>query len=75
MGRLKAAQRRKIPSSKFAYPRVRKYPIDTPGRARAALRLSALKSTYGSYAHVRKKVASRYPSIGKKTRSKPRRRR
>jgi hypothetical protein len=37
MAKLKAAQRNKLPSSEFAEPSKRKYPIDTRARARNAL--------------------------------------
>jgi hypothetical protein len=36
MAKLTAAKRKKIPSSKFAEPKERKYPLDTKNRARNA---------------------------------------
>jgi hypothetical protein len=36
MSRLKAAERKKMPASKFGLAKKRKYPVDTKGRARAA---------------------------------------
>lgn len=74
---LKAARRKRLPSSAFAYPKQRKYPIDTPRRARNALARAAQKGTSGTYAHVARKVRARYgnriASVGKKrgTVSKP----
>lgn len=56
---MKAAQRRRLPDSAFAYKN-RTYPIDTPDRARAALRLAGKKTTRGSYAHVAKAIRARY---------------
>lgn len=60
---MKAARRRALPSSAFVYPRTRKYPIDTPKRARAALSLSAKSSTSGAYRTVERKVNRRWPQI------------
>lgn len=70
MARLKARRRQKLPRSAFAYPRTRKYPIDTPRRARNALARAAQRGTSGSYAHVARAVRKRYggkiKSVGKK---------
>jgi hypothetical protein len=67
---LKAAKRKKLPSSAFAYPSKRKYPIDTKARARNALARAAQSKTYGSYSHVARAVRRRYgnavASVGKK---------
>jgi hypothetical protein len=74
---LKAARRRKLPSSAFAYPKQRKYPIDTKARARNALARAAQKNTSGSYSHVARAVRRRYgnsiASVGRKrgTTSRP----
>ena len=57
---LKAKRRRALPSSAFAYPRRRKYPIDTPARARNALARAAQSGTSGSYRHVARAVRRRY---------------
>lgn len=64
--RMTAARRRRLPRSSFAMPSVRKYPIDTKARARAALAYSARKDTAGSAAHVRRAVIRRYPSLRKR---------
>jgi hypothetical protein len=57
---VKAARRKALPSSAFAYPRTRSYPIDTPARARNALARAAQSKTKGSYAHVARAVRKRY---------------
>jgi hypothetical protein len=63
MAKLSASRRRALPARAFAYPRVRKYPIDTVARARNALARAAQRGTYGTYAHVAAAVHRRYPSI------------
>jgi len=60
MARLTAARRGKLPASSFAYPRTRRYPIDTPARARNALARAAQSHTSGSYRHVARAVRARY---------------
>lgn len=58
-----AKRRRSLPKSSFGLPGKRKYPLDTPGRARNAL---ARVSQYGTPAQrsaVRKAVKRKYPSI------------
>jgi hypothetical protein len=55
---------KRLSASKFAYPKTRKYPIDTAKRARAALSYSARKTTAGSYSHVLRRVrASSNPAV------------
>ena len=67
---MKARQRNKLPDSAFAYPASRRYPIDTPARARNALARAAQTGTRGSYPHVARKVRARYgdtiASVGRK---------
>ena len=67
---LKAARRRRLPKSAFAYPSRRAYPIDTVARARNALSRAAQSGTSGTYAHVaravRKKYGNRVASVGPK---------
>jgi hypothetical protein len=67
---ISAARRNKLPDSAFAYPKQRKYPIDTKARARNALSRAAQSGTSGSYAHVAKKVRAKWgsaiPSVAKK---------
>src|SRR5262245_29709205 len=57
---LRAARRNRLPASSFAYPRQRKYPIDTIGRARNALSRASQSNTFGTYSHVAKAVRRRY---------------
>lgn len=75
---LSASRRRRIPASKFVYPpgskiggKSGKYPVDTPARARAALRYAGKSSTAGSYSTVARKVRAVHgkavPAAAKKT--------
>jgi len=57
---LTAKRRRALPSSAFAYPSQRKYPIDTKARARNALARAAQSNTFGSYSHVARKVRAKW---------------
>lgn len=63
MARLKGKSRKRLPSSAFAYPSVRKYPIHDLAHARNALARAAQSKTYGTYATVAAAVKRRYPSI------------
>lgn len=56
---MKAARRKALPDSAFAYKN-RTYPIDTVKRARAALSLAGKRTTRGSYSHVAKAVRAKY---------------
>lgn len=51
---------RNLPSSAFAYPRRRAFPINSPGRARSALARAASSRNAGTYAHVARAVRARY---------------
>jgi hypothetical protein len=57
---ISSARRRRLPSSAFAYPKSRRYPIDTPKRARNALARAAQSHTRGSYRTVATAVRARY---------------
>jgi len=57
---MRAAKRKSLPPSAFAYPRSRTYPIDTKARARNALARAAQRGTSGSYRHVAEAVRRRY---------------
>lgn len=70
MAKITAKKRRSLPKSSFAVPGKRKYPIDTPARARNALARVSQFGTPAEKKAVRAKVRKRYPSIGKKKRSK-----
>lgn len=73
MAKLKAKQRRKLPSSAFAYPSKRAYPIHDRAHARAALSRAAQKKTSGSYAHVAAAVNRKFPGLAKgKTKARTR---
>jgi hypothetical protein len=81
---LTAAQRRRLPSSAFVYPKQRKYPAPTKAQARKAgiseaqrLRIhrNALaranqRKTSGSYKTVAKKVRRRAPKVKSTSRSR-----
>lgn len=54
---------KRLKSSSFAYPKTRKYPINTRKRARAALAYAARSDTAGSYSTVAAKVRKKYPGI------------
>jgi hypothetical protein len=60
MAPLRAGRRNKLPSSAFAYPSKRAYPIDTPARARNALARASSSKNSGSYQTVARKVRARY---------------
>jgi hypothetical protein len=47
---------KRLKTSQFAYPKTKKYPINTAKRARAALSYSARKTTAGSYSHVLRRI-------------------
>jgi Family of unknown function (DUF6582) len=49
---------KRLASSKFAYPKSRKYPIDTAKRFRAALTYAARSTTAGSRATIIKRGLS-----------------
>ena len=65
---MRAAKRKRLPSSSFAYPKTRRYPIDTKARARNALARAAQSGTRGSYTHVAKAVRKKWgdaiPTVG-----------
>jgi hypothetical protein len=65
---LSAKRRGKLPDSAFAYPKTRRFPIDTVSRARNALSRAAQSHTAGSYAHVaaavRKKHGDKVSTVG-----------
>jgi hypothetical protein len=60
---LPAKRRSALPSTAFAIPSKRLYPINTKSRARAALAYASRPNTRGSYSTVRKAVLKRYPSL------------
>jgi hypothetical protein len=74
---ISTAKRKSLKSSQFAYPKQRKYPIDTLARAKNALARAAQSKTSGTYSHVARKVRAKYgnrvASVGPKrgTTSRP----
>lgn len=63
MSTLTAATRRKLPSSAFAIPESRRYPIHDRAHARAALSMVAKYGSPDEKSRVRAAVKRRYPSI------------
>jgi len=58
-----AKRRRALPRSKFGLPGKRKYPLDTPRRARNALARASQHATPKERAQIRRAVKRRYPGI------------
>jgi len=65
MSRLTAAGRRHLPSSDFAIPSERKYPIENISHARNALARVSEYGTPSEKAEVRHAVDRKYPSLAK----------
>lgn len=68
--KLTAAKRRQLPASDFALPGKGKvkgskgdYPMDTPGRARAAVGRATTNATPAQKKTIKKRVAKKYPEI------------
>lgn len=70
MARLTAKSRRSLPAGAFVFPKSRRYPIQDKAHARAALSYSSGTS---AAPRVRAAVASRYPTMGVKSKHRPRR--
>ena len=66
MAKLTAAVRNKIPTSEFAEPGSRKYPIEDASHARNALSRVAQHGSESEKKQVRAAVHRKYPGIGKK---------
>lgn len=66
MAKLSAGKRHALPTSAFALPSKRAYPVNDPNHARNALARVSQFGTPAEKAAVRSKVAQKYPSIGKK---------
>jgi len=75
---MRMAQREKLPSKDFALPGKGSgkggkgpgsYPIDTPGRARAALSRGAANASPAEDAKIKRAVARKYPGIKQKGKS------
>jgi hypothetical protein len=63
MAGLSTAARTALPTSDFALPDKRKYPVDTSGRARNALSRVSQFGTPMEKERVRAKVASAWPAV------------
>jgi hypothetical protein len=63
MSKLTYKRRKKLPSSVFAEPGKRKYPLDTRNRAKNALARVSQHGTPAEQAEVRRKVHGKYPGI------------
>lgn len=66
MAKLTSARRKKLPSSDFAEPGKKKYPIEDKSHARNALARVSQHGTPEEKSEVRHKVHAKYPQIGKK---------
>ena len=71
MAALTSRRRRRLPSSSFAIPSKRKYPVDTQARARNAISRVQQNGTAAEKRAVFRKVRSRYPSLAKRSRVIP----
>jgi hypothetical protein len=63
MAKLSYEQRKHLPSSAFAEPKTRKYPIEDKAHARAALARVSRFGTSKEKQLVRRKVKQRFPTI------------
>lgn len=62
MAKLTSAERNKLPSSDFAYPKTRSYPIEDEAHARDAL-ARAVQHGNAVEAHVAAAVRKKFPGI------------
>ena len=63
MAVLTSKARKALPTSTFALPEKRAYPLDTANRARNALARASQHASPEERATIRRKVHSRYPGI------------
>lgn len=63
--KLTAAMRKRLPSSAFAEPGSRKYPVNDPNHARNALARVSQFGSSSEKAAVRAKVHAKFPNIGR----------
>jgi len=63
MARLTGGERKKLPSSDFAEPKSRKYPIEDAAHARNALSRVAQNGTAAEKKQVRAAVHKKFPGI------------
>lgn len=64
MAKLTAAQRNALPSSEFAEPADRKYPINDPNHARNALARASQYASPSAKSKIDSKVHKKFPGIG-----------
>ncbi|HEY8318620.1 MAG TPA: DUF6582 domain-containing protein [Amnibacterium sp.] len=64
MGKLSAADRKKLKDSDFAEPGKRKYPIEDETHARDALARVSQNGSEAEQKQVRENVEKRYPEMG-----------
>lgn len=69
MARLTAAARKRLPSSAFAEPGSRKYPVNDKSHARNALSRVAQFGSSAEKSTIRAKVRKKFPGIGRPKRS------
>ena len=69
MPKLTTKVRKNLPASDFAVPQGRKYPVEDAAHARNALSRVSANGTPEEKAAVRRKVAQKFPNIGKKQKS------
>jgi hypothetical protein len=67
MARLSTSERKAIPSSSFAEPDKRKYPIENAAHAKDALSRVSRFGTPAEKAKVNAAVKAKYPSMEKKS--------
>ncbi len=72
MAKLTTAERNALPSSDFAEPKERKYPIEDASHRRNALSRVSQHGSPSEKARVRAAVHKRSPSMGRKARPKGR---
>lgn len=66
MGKLTYAQRQRLPSKDFVFPRTREYPIEDVAHARNALARVSRFGTPSEQRAVCQAVAEKYPSVHEK---------
>lgn len=66
MAKLSTKERKSLPTSTFAEPKTRAYPVPDKSHARVALGRVSQFGSPSEKAQVRSAVHKKYPSIGKK---------
>jgi len=70
MAKLTSKTRNKLPKKAFALPKKRGYPIHDAAHARNALARASQFASPAEKATIRKKVAAKFPGIGKPKKGK-----